>query len=78
MAGIGVKPPTRSGPCFSIVWTVAAAISSPASSHAQRTKPPRPRSDRWLPSAATAANAATGSPVLPFSSRQRSSRLPRT
>ena len=46
IAGIGVKPPTRSGPCSRIVCTVAAAISSVASSQEQRTKPPRPRSPR--------------------------------
>ncbi len=44
IAGIGVKPATRSGPCSRIAWTVAAAISSVASSHVQRTNPPRPRS----------------------------------
>jgi hypothetical protein len=46
MAGIGVKPATRSGPCSAIACTVAAAIRSVASSHEQRTKPPRPRSPR--------------------------------
>ena len=46
IAGIGVKPPTRSGPCSRIACTVAAAISSLASSQSQRTNPPRPRSPR--------------------------------
>ncbi len=46
IAGIGVKPPTRSGPCVVIACTVAAAISSVASSQPQRTNPPRPRSPR--------------------------------
>jgi len=59
IAGIGVNPPTRSGPWCLIACTVAAAISSVASSQEQRTKPPRPRSLRYPPSAATCANAAT-------------------
>jgi hypothetical protein len=46
IAGIGVKPATRSGPCSRIACTVAAAISWVASSHEQRTNPPRPRSPR--------------------------------
>ena len=79
IAGIGVKPPTRSGPCSRIACTVAAAISSrrllPVAAHepaaaalaaiARRRRRPR-------------ANAATGSGAVARAARQRSSRLPRT
>ena len=45
MAGIGLKPATRSGPYFRIVWTWAAATSWTASAQEARTKPPFPRWD---------------------------------
>ena len=51
IAGIGVKPPTRSGPCSRIACTVAAAISSLASSHVAADEPA---------AAALAAVAAVG------------------
>ena len=44
MAGIGVKPKMRSGPCVWMVWMRAAATSTAASSQDTRTKPPLPRS----------------------------------
>ncbi len=46
MAGMGEKPLMRSGPYLRVVWTLAAAISSTASSILTRRKPPLPRA-RW-------------------------------
>ena len=43
MAGSGVKPKIRSGPCFLMVEMSEAAMISDASSHEKRTKPPFPR-----------------------------------
>ena len=43
MAGRGVKPKMRSGPCVLTVETSDAATSSAASSHEKRTNPPIPR-----------------------------------
>ena len=70
IAGIGVKPPTRSGPCSRIACTVAAAISSVASSQSQRTNPPRPRSPGSGRRRPPAANAATGSAADARAARQ--------
>jgi hypothetical protein len=64
MAGIGEKPITRSGPCFLIVYTLAAATISLTSSQLERTKPPSPRTlwySRRLASDSTIeAHASTG------------------
>src|SRR6188474_738751 len=83
MAGIGVKPATRSGPYFRSVWTWAAETMSTTSSQLARTKPPLPRSDLYARafsgSSTIEAHARTGSP--PFRSRaarNRSRRTPRT
>src|SRR3989344_3666251 len=40
---MGEKPMMRSGPCFLMVYTLAAAIIWLTSSQVLRTKPPRPR-----------------------------------
>jgi hypothetical protein len=42
---MGEKPTTRSGPQVLMVWTLAAAMISLASSQFERTKPPRPSMD---------------------------------
>src|SRR6185437_357794 len=81
IAGIGEKPHTRSGPYRLIVWMFAAATISVASSHATRTKPPRPRIDLYFfalaGSSTIDAQASTGPSVLRASRHSRTSR-PRT
>ena len=80
MAGIGEKPAIRSGPYCLMVWALAAAISSVASSQPARMKPPRPRRDtqlwRLAGSSTIERQAATGVMVL-RASRQWRRRRPR-
>src|SRR5262249_24731074 len=82
MAGIGEKPANRSGPYVLMVYTCAAAMSSVASSHVARTRPPLPRTALYRRAASGSstmdAHASTGSPSRDLASRYISSRTPRT
>src|SRR3989344_4064799 len=82
IAGMGEKPMMRSGPCFLMVYTLAAAIIWLTSSQVLRTKPPRPRCfchSRLEASFSTMlAQASTGLLASAMAARKCLSRRPRT